>query len=597
MRQKRIRSKRLFATAIGIFAFAAAVVSSFAAQAAARATSERSAFRIAPYLQNTSPGAVTVMWETKQATACQVTYWRVGREPKGEVTVSDDAREKIHKVRISRLQPDTRYGYAVRVGREVQGGEFATAPATDRPIRFAIFGDSRFWGDYWQTTPLPEHLLSKKPEFVLHMGDLVNNGRRYAEWPTHFERFASVLKQTPLFPARGNHEGDGSEQPQNDWFGKYHELPGGEPYSSFDWGNSHFAIVSFTHVEKCASFLDADLGATTKKWKFVAFHYPVYCTGYESGSDNRKVSGNRELEAIFDKHRVDMVFVGHTHIYERCFPIRGGKRDDRNGTVYLVQGGAVGGNYPDWWTATLAKDFSLPSYTFLDVQDDRIELRTYGLAKGDQKKGKAAQIVEIDRCIRWRDENLPRKLLSELPSKESGDLVHAIEDLGAMCYTPASRTLVRYLNHKDPAVRRAAVLALERIADASVSEQLMPFLQDEDLIIRRRVARTLEEAIVPGVADKIMREILNSRQDSQVRICLLGALLHHAPRLAFPVAMRALDATDGELRDRAADVVKRTATEKDVPLLSELARNEKRPYVAACLAWGIKRLAGKKAGS
>ena len=590
MRQKRIRAQRLIAAAIGILAFVASVVSILAAQDSGRATSQRSDFRVAPYLQNTSPGAVTIMWETNRATASEVTYRRIGKEPERELTVTDDAKVKIHRVRITGLAPDSRYAYGVRSGQEVRGGDFAAAPAKERPIHFAIFGDSRFWGDYWQTSPLPEHLLSKKPEFVLHMGDLVTDGRQYRQWQAHFERFESVLKQVPLFPARGNHERDPSQEPQNDWFGKYHELPGGEPYSSFDWGNSHFAIVSFTHVGKCASFLDADLGATKKKWKFVAFHYPVYCTGYESPSDGRKVAGNPELEAIFDKHRVDMVFVGHTHIYERTFPIRGGKRDDRNGTVYLVQGGAVGGNYPDWWTATLPRDFSLPHYTFLEVQDDRIELRSYGLAKGDQKKGKAAEIVEIDHCVRWRDENLPRRILSELPRSDGAQLLQTIEELGATGYAPAAESLVRYLNHNDAAVRRAAALALERIANPGVSEKLALFLQDEDMVVRRRAARALEEAMLPSLADKIMREILNPQQDSRVRICLLGALLHHAPRLAFPVAMKAIEASDGAVRDRAADVVKRTATEKDLPVLAELVRNEKRPYVAACLARAVKRL-------
>ncbi len=592
-----------YRTSDKLLAITLAVSASFYGALWSQAAEERAeagaggAFRIAPYLQNASPGEITILWETKKATSSAVAYRETGGGDGSELKITNDAEVKIHRLRITGLQPETHYAYGVRCGEEVRGGDFVTAPAKSRSIRFAIFGDSRFWSDYWETTRLPQQLLSQKPEFTLHMGDLVNDGRKYRQWPAHFRRFESVSRCVPMFPARGNHEGDGSQDAENDWFAKYHELPGGEPYSSFDWGNSHFAIVSYTHISQCAAFLDADLGATKRKWKFVAFHYPVYCTGYDSTSDKRKVSGNPELEGIFDKHGVDMVFSGHTHIYERSFPLRGGKRDDRNGTIYLVQGGAVGGNYPDWWTAKIARDLSLPHYSLVDVGEDRIELRSYGLAKGDQRKGEKARMIEIDHYIRWRGEDLPKGILSGLPQKKGAGLLEAIESLGAMGYGPAARVLVEYLGDNDEEVRRAAALALERIASRSVSGRLLPFLRDEDTVVRRHVARALEAAMLPELADRIVSDILDPAQDVEVRSRLLGALLHHAPGRALAVGMKALEAGDGIVRDRAADVVKRTATKNEVPVLLEMVRQERRPYVAACLAWGLKRITGKEIGS
>ena len=336
--------------------------------------------------------------------------------------------------------------------------------------------------------------------------------------------------------------------------------------------------------------MDADLGATKKKWKFVAFHYPVYCTGYEGPGDPRKASGNPKLEAIFDKHGVDMVIAGHTHIYERSFPIRSGRRVRRNGTVYLVQGGAVGGNYPDWWTATIAREMSLPHYSFLEVGDDRIELRSYGLEIGGQKKGQDARIVEVDHAILWKDDTVPQQLWVRLPETEGAALLDAIENLGAMSYGPAAHPLVRYLYGDDTTTRVAAALALERIANPAVAGRLVPFLKDGEVAVRRHVARALEAAMPADVANGIAPEILNPKQDAQVRVRLLGAMLHHAPESAFRVAVAALKASDGDVRDRAADVVKRTATAAEAPVLLELFRQEKRPYVAACLAWGLNRI-------
>jgi predicted phosphodiesterase len=554
-------------------------------------TAATNPFYIAPYLQNASPTAITIMWEAEKPSAGRVEYWELVTAGDGELKATESPAAKIHRVRIEGLKPDTRYGYRVRCGDNVAEGDFATAPTDDRSIRFAVIGDSRFWKEYWQKSSLPEHLMSRKPEFALHMGDLVTDGRKYEQWPQHFGRFESIQKHIPIFAARGNHEQDDAK---NNWFSTYHELPGGEPYSSFDWGNAHFAIVSYTHIDKCASFLDADLGATKKRWKFVVFHYPVYCTGYEGPADKRKASGNPKLEAILDEHGVDMVLAGHTHIYERSFPIRGGKRVHGNGTVYLVQGGAVGGNYPDWWTATIAREMSLPHYSFLEVGDDTIELRSYGLEKGGQKKDKDAQIVEIDHSIIWKDDKVPQQLWEGLPESDGAALFDAIEKLGAMSYGPAAHALVRHLFGNDTTTRRAAALALERIANPAVAGRVVRFLKDSDIAVRRHIARALEAAMPPEVAERIVPEILNSQQDSQVRVCLLGALLHHARQKACRVAMAALKASDGDVRDRAADVVKRTATAAEAPALLEMFRLEERPYVAGCLAWGLNRIRNEK---
>ena len=210
-------------------------------------TAAKDPFHIAPYLQNASPTAITVMWEVNNPSAGRVEYWKLPRSAGGEVRSLESPPATIHKVRLEGLKPDSRYGYRVKCEDNIAEADFATAPREDRGIRFAVFGDSRFWGEYWQRSPLPEHLTLRKPEFALHMGDLVNDGRKVEQWPQHFERFASVQKHVPIFVARGNHE---QNDPKRNWFSTYHELPGGEPYSSFDWGNAHFAIVSYTHMDK-----------------------------------------------------------------------------------------------------------------------------------------------------------------------------------------------------------------------------------------------------------------------------------------------------------------------------------------------------------
>jgi HEAT repeat protein len=119
-------------------------------------------------------------------------------------------------------------------------------------------------------------------------------------------------------------------------------------------------------------------------------------------------------------------------------------------------------------------------------------------------------------------------------------------------------------------------------------------LRHQDLAVRRSVARALEGAMPGALASQLEPCILDERQDTAVRVALLGAVLHHAPEQACALGLRALASPDNAVRDRAADVVKRTATQANLPQLADLFRTETRPYVASCLGWGLNRLTGKK---
>jgi hypothetical protein len=47
--------------------------------------------------------------------------------------------------------------------------------------------------------------------------------------------------------------------------------------------------------------------------------------------------------ALYEQFQVDIVWSGHIHSYERTWPVRAGAAVEREGTIYMVTGGA-GGN-------------------------------------------------------------------------------------------------------------------------------------------------------------------------------------------------------------------------------------------------------------
>jgi acid phosphatase type 7 len=81
-------------------------------------------------------------------------------------------------------------------------------------------------------------------------------------------------------------------------------------------------------------------------WHFVMFHHP----GFNSAREHYEQQHMRLLSPIFEKGKVDVVFNGHVHNYQRSYPIRFAK--DRNGTLLVggkdnknVRGRVVNGKW------------------------------------------------------------------------------------------------------------------------------------------------------------------------------------------------------------------------------------------------------------
>jgi hypothetical protein len=570
--------------AMGII-FACACTSTQAAQG----------FHIAPHLNNITQDGATLIWESKEADKGVVNY---GQNGNLDHSAAGKEGETLQRVRIEGLEAETTYQYQIACGEESFEGVITTAPATARPITFILVGDSRRWGTRWEETKMEAHADQWEPEFYLTMGDLVPSGHNYDQWPEHFNRFKTLNGRLWMVTARGNHEGSQVFKKEQDWFAKYHELPGdGEPFADFTWGNTHFSLISFEQTASKATvdWLDDNLPKQDAKWKIAAHHFPVYCTGYESPIDKRKEMGTstfKPLADALDRNNVVMDLAGHTHIYERLHSIRAGKRDDENGTLYVVNGGDIGANYPDWFTATNdnGKPYDQPTYTVFHMGDDRVWFRTFCWSKVDNK------IIEIDYHIIWRDEAVPRAELAKLDSATGDAKRQVVVELGALSYAPAAPKLIPLLASENTALRRAAATAIRQIGTESVANALTDYLGDADLHVRQEAARALEIAMTPDVTGDVITAILDSTQDPKVRETLLGALQFHGePAKSTKLLLDLIRDTDTvkEVRERAVYALTHTAGQSDIDTVIGLFRVETDPYVLARLTFTMNKLSGR----
>ena len=529
-----------------------------------------SPYRIAPYLQNITTDGATIMWETVQPAIGEVHYAPGrGKEPGDNSALPkflarEDKARKIHRVRLTSLKPGTYYHYTVSFLGETVQGTFRTAPAgDDATVTFVVIGDSRRWGNRVLETGLDKRIREINPDFILNLGDLVRRGHEYDLWPSHFERFGTLLRDYMMVAVRGNHEG--ARMGENDWFARYYILPGkGEPYATLQWGNTELIDISLENASRTAEWLDKHLAHESKRWVIVSQHYPMICTGYLSPNDSRKEMGETyaPIMRILEKYEVPLDFAGHTHIYERTWPLTEyGIRDEAKGVHYIINGGDIEANYPEYWSAMTDDPATMdqPTYSVVRCLDDCIDVTTFAWLLQEKQYG------QIDHVIIWRNEALPKAALDTLKQSGSSPEIQDIEKIGAMQYLPAASVLLPFLKKNQQALRRETALALCRIGNDTVAPQLLKYLNDQDLIVRRRIARSLECAMPASVGDKVAEQVLNAQQDEKVRVTLMGALQLHAPKVGYSTAKTLLQQTEcpRALRHRAAYAFGRLATTKD----------------------------------
>lgn len=346
---------------------------------------------------NPAPDHVHVSWAGETSTTFAVN-WRTGLDTtltqvlygtdEAAVAAADGAGEgvaiqsghamsysdnslRIHEVHVCGLTAGTRYFYKVGgAGHWSEVFDVATAPTlgTTESYTFAVSGDSRNEPTIWAETQ--RAIQTQAVDFQVFSGDAVVLGPLQAEWNAFFEAefdgvsVQDVIARTPFMPANGNHDGLATNYlaqfalPQEVSDGEHGN---GEEWYSFNYGNAHFVVLNDTTQGSTiegteATWLRADLAAVDRSvtpWIFVVHHVPPYTCATAHSSD---LTLRAAWQPILDEARVDFVFNGHNHNYERSKPIRGfasggtegeiqatatnGVPVNNSGTVYVVAAGA-----------------------------------------------------------------------------------------------------------------------------------------------------------------------------------------------------------------------------------------------------------------
>lgn len=201
-------------------------------------------------------------------------------------------------------------------------------PLREGSARFAVIGDSGTGGT--DQLRVAQQLIAAREkfpyEFVLMMGDNLYGGERARDFVSKFERPYEPLLDggVKFYAALGNHDDT------NQRFYKPFNMDSKRFYTFKPKADLRlFALDSNYMDTEQLAWLEKELSASGSEWKICFFHHPIYSSGGRHGSDLRL---REQLEPLFLKYGVDVVFTGHEHFYERLKP--------QKGIQYFISGGA-----------------------------------------------------------------------------------------------------------------------------------------------------------------------------------------------------------------------------------------------------------------
>ncbi|KAJ0241859.1 Purple acid phosphatase 10 [Hirschfeldia incana] len=324
--------------------------------------------------------AVIVSWVTQEAPGSNtVHYWKEHSSKKHKAHGKTNTYKfynytsgYIHHCTIRNLEYDSKYYYVVGVGQTERKFWFFTPPKAgpDVPYTFGLIGDLGQTFDSNITLTHYEH-SPKKGQAVLFVGDLSyadnhpnHDNNRWDSWGRFAERSTAYQ---PWIWTTGNHELDfapeiGENKPFKPFTHRYrtpYRASGStEPFwYSIKRGPAYIIVLSsysaYGKYTPQYSWLEEEfpkVNRTETPWLIVLNHSPWYNSydyHYMEGETMRVM-----YEPWFVKNKVDVVFSGHVHAYERservsniaytvvngiCSPVK-----DQSAPVYITIGD--GGN-------------------------------------------------------------------------------------------------------------------------------------------------------------------------------------------------------------------------------------------------------------
>ncbi|WP_130605119.1 S-layer homology domain-containing protein [Cohnella abietis] len=295
-----------------------------------------------------------------------------------------------HKAETTVLDPGTEYVYSVGDGSRnvtnvVSPASFSTPASNLDTFNFTWISDSQQNSSSYDATLnlYTQHAQKALNQafvdfpdasFVMSSGDQVNFGFDTWEWDAFFEANADTFARVPLYMATGNHEYDGagnSWAPNNSWnsvdptlqnlLGRQNPPKNGASYYGggdgtqrmvagidklqyessnyyYIYGDTLFLVMDYqdqstpSQIKAQEDWMKSVVKQNPTKWRVAVFHKSLF--GY------RMATPVLSWTNAFDQAGIDVVLMGHDHVYVRTNLFANGASIDPqaygDGTTYIT---------------------------------------------------------------------------------------------------------------------------------------------------------------------------------------------------------------------------------------------------------------------
>ncbi|WOK95079.1 phosphoenolpyruvate phosphatase [Canna indica] len=260
----------------------------------------------------------------------------------------------IHHCLVDGLEYNTKYYYKIGTGSSAREFWFQTPPEVnpDAPYTFGIIGDL---GQTYNSLSTLEHYMKTGAQAILFVGDLsyadnykYNDGIRWDSWGRLVEKVAAYQ---PWIWNTGNHEIEyrpdlGEASPCKAYLHRYSTPYKASKSTSPLWyairrASAHIIVLSsyspFVKYTPQWHWLREELKQVNREktpWLIVLMHVPLYNSNqahYMEGEAMRAV-----FESWFVQYKVDIIFAGHVHAYERSYRVSNINYNITSGSPYPV---------------------------------------------------------------------------------------------------------------------------------------------------------------------------------------------------------------------------------------------------------------------
>ncbi len=322
---------------------------------------------------------ILVSYETPRNVSTTL-YWGENSSILNTETTTNVA---LHAINLTNLEPSTIYYYKINSSQischymnKVYW--FRTGPNQTSPsaFRFAVYGDNQagILGKS-EHQRIVEGVMIHYPDFVINTGDTVADSEMH-NWDRFFYEVRNLAPYKPYMISIGNHEQvEGDNPDHGKRFKELYNFPGKEVYYAFNYSNVCFIALNISTDDHRISveeetWLTTTLASANNSafidWIIVYFHVPLYSSGGHGCNPNLI----EDYQQLFEDYKVDIVFQGHDHHYERMHV---------NNIHYFVGGGGGGilDIYTPWFVSRTWSQVKLINYHYMiiDIDGENLHLQ------------------------------------------------------------------------------------------------------------------------------------------------------------------------------------------------------------------------------